>query len=626
MDWKKSENDMLKNFHNGSNFKAYEFFGCHKILKDKYVFRVWAPHAKAVALSGAFCGQAETELPMNRLCDGESFEAEVAARAGDRYRFIIHTYDGRVLEKADPYAFKSDYPATFRSVVCDLPEPAEYPQLFQRQPKNLPINIYEVNLLSWKRRADGSYYTYKDLEKELVPYVKEMGYTHVEFMPVTEFPFDGSWGYQVTGYFSVTSRLGTLQEFKELVDAFHANGIKVLLDWVPAHFPKDDWGLYEFDGQPLYECPLWDRMEHSGWGTRKFDFGRGEVDSFLLSSAHFLFDIYRVDGLRVDAVASLLYLDYDRANGDFTPNEHGGNDNLQAIEFIKKFNSTIKNNFAGAITVAEESTAYPKVTGAIEDGGLGFDFKWNMGWMNDVLFYCRQDPYFRNHHHNKMTFSLVYAFSENYVLPLSHDEVVHVKGSIINKMPGEYADKFAGVRALLGYTYAHPGKKLNFMGYEIAQFKEWDYREGIEFFLTKYELHAKMQAFVKKLNYFYRECKPLYDIDDGWNGFEWLVVDDKYNNLFAFSRYSKDGQSLTAVINFSGVDLNGYQIGIEKGRYVAVLNTDDKAFGGSGKIKKKVYIAKKQTCNGKDYSITLNIPKLTCMYFIKENKFPGELK
>ena len=619
MVWKKTEKNMLEKFHSGNDFKAYEFFGCHKISKDKYVFRVWAPHAKSVSLLGTFCGQAETSYSMLKLCDGESFEIEVNAQAGDKYRYAILTYEGRVSQKADPYAFKSDYPASFWSQVYDLPKPSDYPQLFQKQPKNLPVNIYEVSLLSWKRHEDGSYYSYKELENELVPYVKEMGYTHVEFMPITEFPYDGSWGYQVTGYFSVTSRLGTPQDFKDLVDAFHANGIKVLLDWVPAHFPKDEWGLYEFDGQPLYECPLWDRMEHSGWGTRKFDFGRSEIDSFLLSAAHFLFDIYRIDGLRVDAVASLLYLDYDRANGDFTPNEFGGNGNLQAIEFIKKLNSTIKSNFAGAITVAEESTAYSKVTGDIQDGGLGFDFKWNMGWMSDVLFYCRQDPYFRNHHHNKMTFSLVYAFSENYVLPLSHDEVVHVKGSIINKMPGEYADKFAGERALLGYMYAHPGKKLNFMGYEIAQFKEWDFREGIEFFLKKYDLHAKMQAFVKELNLFYKNCKPLYDIEDSWDGFEWLVVDDKFNNLFAFSRYSGDGQSLTAVINFSGVDLNGYKIGIEKGKYVAVLNTDDKAFGGSGKIKKKVYITKKQACNGKDYSITLNIPKLTCMYFIKEN-------
>ena len=505
------------------------------------------------------------------------------------------------------------------SVVCDLPKPSDYPQVFTEQPHYMqPINIYEVNLLSWKRHSDNSFYTYAELEKELVPYVKEMGYTHVEFMPVTEFPFEGSWGYQVTGYFSVTSRLGSPEDFKRLVDAFHANGIRVLIDWVPAHFPKDDWGLYEFDGQPLYECPLWDNMEHSGWGTRKFDFGRGEVDSFLLSSARFFFDIYRIDGIRVDAVASMLYLDYDKPACEFTPNEYGGNINLKAVEFIKKLNTSIKKVYKGALTFAEESTSFDGVTKKVCDGGLGFDYKWNMGWMNDVLFYCRQDPYFRNHHHNKLTFSLMYAFSENFVLPLSHDEVVHVKGSIVNKMPGEYADKFAGERSLMGFMYAHPAKKLNFMGYELAQFKEWDYKAGIDFCLLEYELHAKMQQFIKALNLFYRENKPLFEIDNSWDGFKWLVVDDKYNNLLAFSRYDKNGESITAVINFSGVDLSGYRIGIDKGRYALVFNTDDKAFGGSGKIRRKIYLTEKQTCNEKEYSIKLDIPKLTCMYLKKQ--------
>ncbi|MBD5632380.1 MAG: 1,4-alpha-glucan branching protein GlgB [Clostridia bacterium] len=612
-----SQDFCLENFHNGKEYKAYEFFGCHKVSDGLYVFRVYAPRAESVSVYGNFNGSRDIAYAMQDI-GGGCFEAQIRANVGDTYKYMIATRDKRVLFKADPYAFKSDYPNSFSSVVYELPEKSEYAPLFQAQPKDVPVNIYEVNLLSWKRHADKSYFTYKELERELVPYVKEMGYTHVEFMPVTEFPYDGSWGYQVTGYFSVTSRLGTPEDFKSLIDAFHNSGIKVILDWVPAHFPKDDWGLYEFDGQPLYECPLWDRMEHAGWGTRKFDFGRGEVDSFLLSAAYFLFDRYRIDGLRVDAVASMLYLDYDRADGDFTPNIYGDNRNLEAIEFIKKFNHIIKRDFVGAITVAEESTAYPRVTGKLEDDGLGFDYKWNMGWMNDVLFYCRQDPYYRNYHHNKLTFSLVYAFSENYVLPLSHDEVVHVKGSIVNKMPGEYADKFAGERSLLGFMYAHPGKKLNFMGYEVAQFKEWNYQEGIEFFLTEYELHSKMQAFVKTLNYFYRECPPLYEIDDSWDGFKWLVVDDKYNNLLAFTRYSKSGKSITAVINFSGVDLNEYKITTESGRYRLVLNTDDKAFGGTGKIKKQIYLTKKQQGTAKEYYLSVNIPRLTCMYFIKE--------
>lgn len=608
----------LKNFHDGNDCKAYEFFGCHKAENGKYVFRVWAPHAKAVSVRGEFSGEKLKDYPMTRLFDGESFEVEIFAKAGDKYLYAIDTYDNRQLVKADPYAFRSDFPVSFKSVVCDLPKLSEYGELLVPHDYDKPINVYEVNLLSWKRHADNSYYSYKDLRQELVPYVKDMGYTHVELMPVTEFPFDGSWGYQVTGYFAITSRLGSLQDFKDLIDEFHKNGIKVLLDWVPAHFPKDDWGLYEFDGSPLYECPLWDRMEHSGWGTRKFDFGRAEVDSFLLSSANFLFDIYQIDGLRVDAVASMLYLDYDRAFGDYTPNKFGSNGNLEAIEFIKKFNLSIKSRYKGAITVAEESTSYPKVTDKVENGGLGFDYKWNMGWMNDVLFYCRQDPYFRNHHHNKLTFSLVYAFSEKFVLPLSHDEVVHVKGSIANKMSGEYLDKLAGERALLGFMYAHPGKKLNFMGYEIAQFSEWNYTTGIDFFLLDNEPHRQIKTFVKYVNDLYRSLPPLYEIDFGWEGFKWLVVDDKFNNLLAFQRFDKSGHSLICVINFSGVDLIKYKLPADKGNYRCILNTDDLSFGGAGKIRKKTYKTVNQTGDKDTSLIMLDIPKLTCMYLKKE--------
>ncbi|MDE6868780.1 MAG: 1,4-alpha-glucan branching protein GlgB [Clostridia bacterium] len=602
----------LESFHNGTNFRAYEFFGCHRISESEYVFRVWAPHAKSIKIIGL----GQNGVDMVRLSDNESFEAVTLAEEGQLYAYCISTYDGREIVKADPYAFASDIPKSFYSKVVDLKKGGRYhpeiPDFGQ------PVNIYEVSLLSWKRHKDNSYYTYSELEKELVPYVKNLGYTHVEFMPVTEFPYDGSWGYQVTGYFAVTARLGTPAEFKSLIDAFHANGIKVILDWVPAHFPKDGWGLYEFDGQPLYECPLWDRMEHTGWGTRKFDFGRGEVDSFLLSSAAFFFDIYDVDGLRVDAVASMLYLNYDKCDGDWTPNIYGDNRNLEAIEFIKKFNTTIKDNFPHAIICAEESTAYNGVTEKIESGGLGFDYKWNMGWMNDVLFYCRQDPYFRSYHHNKITFSLVYAFSENFILPLSHDEVVHVKGSIVNKMWGEYGDKFAGERALLGFMYAHPGKKLNFMGYEIAQFKEWDFTTGIDFCLLKFEKHRKMTAFVKKLNSFYLSNKPLYEIEKSWEGFEWLSVDDSFNNVLAFSRYSKSGESITAVINFSGVDIKDYRIGIRQGRYRLVFNTDLKSFGGDGKTIRKVFTTKKIASHGKDYSISIDIPRLSCIYLKSE--------
>ncbi len=616
MKGEKSQKSLFDRFHSGKEYKAYGFFGCHRAGDGKYVFRVWAPHAESVLLEGSFNGF--TGQKMKRLSDGECFGLTLSAKSGDKYLYRILTRDGRELLKCDPYSFLYDMRGEPCSVVYDLPEPAEYKPIFEKSSYSEPINIYEVNLLSWKRRADGGYLGYSGLEKELVPYVKKMGYTHVEFMPVTEFPYDGSWGYQVTGYFCPTSRLGAPEEFQSLINAFHAEGIKVIIDWVPAHFPKDDFGLYEFDGEPLYESPLWDRMELGGWGTRRFDFGRGEIDSFLLSSAYLFFDIYRVDGLRVDAVASMLYLDYDRKNGDFTPNIYGDNRNLQAIEFLKKFNAVIKKDFPGALTVAEESTAFAGVTKSVEEGGLGFDFKWNLGWMNDTLFYCRQDPYFRNHHHEKLTFSLMYAFSERYILPLSHDEVVHVKGSILNKMWGEYADKFSGERLLLAYMYAHPGKKLCFMGYEVAQFTEWNYNSGVEFFLKKFEKHAKMTVFVRFLNVFYKSCRALYESDDSWKGFEWISVDDKFNNFLAFYRYSADGNALICAANFSGVDLFGYEIGVERGKYKIVLNTDDKRFGGAGKLKKRIFVARNNKASrGKGYALYLDIPRLTCMYMIK---------
>lgn len=608
--------EKLKLFHNGLDISAYDFFGCHNLGEGKYVFRVWAPHAVKVSVVGDFNGWDENAAVMQLLCDGESYAAELTAKEGDRYKFCITTFDGRKLLKFDPYSFCSDFPRSQASVI--------YTRLTSKQrfaaagEGEQPVNIYEVNLLSWKRHKNGKYYTFSELKRCLVPYVKDMGYTHVEFMPVTEYPFDGSWGYQVTGYFCVTARLGTPEDFADLVEEFHKNGIRVILDWVPAHFPKDDFALYEFDGQPLYECPLWDNMEHSGWGTRRFDFGRGGVDSFLLSSAVYFFDRFAVDGLRVDAVAAMLYLDYDRAEGQWTPNEYGENRNLKATQFIKKFNGLIKGKFAGAITVAEESTAYEGITKPLEEDGLGFDYKWNMGWMNDVLFYCRQDPLYRHYHHQKITFSMVYSLNERYILPLSHDEVVHVKGSIVNKMPGEYADKFSGERALLGFMYAHPGKKLNFMGYEVAQFSEWNYNAGIEFFLKKFEKHRKMSVFVKELNNFYLNCKPFYEIETDWKGFEWLVVDDLINNVLAFNRYDKQGNCVCAVFNFSGIDQLAYTFGQNEGKYALAFSSDEKRFGGDGKLRKRSFTTKKQPSHGKEYSLTMDIPKLSCLYFIKE--------
>ncbi|MDE6850133.1 MAG: 1,4-alpha-glucan branching protein GlgB [Clostridia bacterium] len=606
--------EKLKIFHNGEDVSAYEFFGCHKCA-DGYVFRVWAPHAVKVSVVGDFNGWNGQSDIMTLLPDGESYQSVISAREGDRYKFCITTFDGRKLYKADPYAFRSDFPKSTSSVIHTM---SKRVQRLAPLDGEQPVNIYEVNLLSWKRHKDGSYYSFKELAKTLVPYVKNMGYTHVEFMPVTEYPFDGSWGYQVTGYFSVTARLGLPEDFAALVKAFHDSGIRVILDWVPAHFPKDDFALYEFEGQPLYECPLWDNMEHSGWGTRKFDFGRGGVDSFLLSSAAYFLDRFGIDGLRVDAVAAMLYLDYDRCAGQWTPNEYGDNRNLKAIEFIKKFNLKLKDKFSGTVTVAEESTAYPGVTSSVKNGGLGFDYKWNMGWMNDVLFYCRQDPLYRHYHHQKITFSMVYSLNERYILPLSHDEVVHVKGSIVNKMPGEYADKFATERALLGFMYAHPGKKLNFMGYEIAQFSEWNYKAGIEFFLKEYDKHRQMTAYVKALNSFYKSHKPLYDIETDWKGFEWLVVDDVINNVLVFNRYDNDGNCLCAIINFSGIDQTNYTFGQHVGKYRVAFNSDAARFGGGGKFNKRIYNTKTRLSHGNENSLTVDIPKLACLYLIKE--------
>ena len=612
------QNDnLLTLYHEGIGIRSYEFFGCHKSKKGSgYVFRVWAPHAEKAFVVGLF-GKEYNEYEMVKLSDNQSFEVYLDfARCGDLYKFCMQTYDGRKIYKADPYAFKSDFPNSTNSVIFDELEDAEYERGNDCLSK--PFNVYEVNLLSWKKWEDGSYYSYKDLENELVPYVKNMGYTHVEFMPITEYPFDGSWGYQVTGYFSIVNRLGSPQDFQNLVKAYHKAGIKVILDWVPAHFPKDEYALFEFDGQPLYECPDMQRGEHKGWGTRVFDFGRPEIESFLLSAVCYFLSKFAIDVLRIDAVSSMLYLDYDKKQGEWTPNIYGDNKNLEAIAFIRKFNTLLKENFQGLIVIAEESSAFDGVTRSVDKGGLGFDYKWNMGWMNDVLFYCRQDPIYRKHYHNKMTFSMVYAFSENYVLPLSHDEVVHVKGSILNKMTGEYDDKFAGERLLLAFMFAHPGKKLNFMGYEIGQFSEWNYATQIDWFLTEYEKHAKMQRYVKELNLLYKQTPALFEIENSWDGFEWLIVDDDINNVFAFNRYDKNKDAVTCIFNFSGIDLLNFRIGIDEGKYRVLFNTDKTIYGGNGKFNKRIIKSEKISSHNKENSIILDIPKLTCIYLIKQ--------
>ena len=613
-------------FHQGKNFKAYDFYGAHPYKEDGkkgFVFRVWAPHAEEVSVVGDFNSWDPAAHVMQRMQDGESFELAVPGLKNYTvYKYCIRTKDGRYLYKADPYAFHAETPPKTASKTFDLGKfkwtDKEYCK--KRDAGNSyssPMNIYEMNALSWRQYGDGNYFAFDKLVEDLIPYLLKMGYTHVEFMPLSEYPYDASWGYQVTGYFAVTSRLGTPHDFMRLVNELHKNGIGVILDWVPAHFPKDAHGLYEFDGESLYESSAWDRREHKSWGTHRFDYGRAEVLSFLISNAVFFFEKFHIDGLRVDAVASMLYLDYDKKPGEWLPNKYGENKNLEAIDFLRRLNTTIFAEYPHALMIAEESTAWPLVTKPADVGGLGFNFKWNMGWMNDVLDYMKTDPFFRKGCHNKLTFSMMYAFTENYILPISHDEVVYGKRSLIDKMPGTYEEKFANLRAFMGYMMSHPGKKLLFMGCEFGQFKEWDYREGLEFFLDEYPMHHKLSVMNATLNRLYRETPALYEIEDSWDGFEWLAVDDADRNMLAYMRRDRQGNSIAVVINFSGTTCTGYRLGMPKGKYRVLFNTDLPAYGGSGQLKKRVFQTQKKPSHGKEYSISIELPALTCVYLEK---------
>ena len=621
------------------DYRRWNYFGAHPCSEngqEGYRFRVWAPNARQVNLMGDFNGWDANALPMN-WTEGSVWELFVPGLAMyDSYKYAIHTHDGRVLAKADPYAFHAETRPGTASKCYDLSgyEWGDKAWLTWRK-KHLvydnPLNIYEMHLGSWRRGGDGAFLNYRDIAKWLVPYVKEMGYTHVEFMPVTEHPLDDSWGYQVTGYFAATSRFGTPHDFKYLVDELHKAGVGVILDWVPAHFPKDAFGLYEFDGQPLYEYADPRKGEHADWGTRVFDYARWEVRDFLIASALFWLEEYHIDGLRVDAVASMLYLDYGRQDGQWVPNMYGGHENLEAVDFLKRLNEMVFADHPDVLMIAEESTAWPKVSRPLYDGGLGFNLKWNMGWMNDTCRYIKEDPIYRQYHHNDLTFSTMYAFSENFVLSISHDEVVHMKGSLLNKMPGSDWEKYAGVRAYYAYMLTHPGKKLMIMGSEFGQWNEWHFEHSLDWHLLEQqdedgERHRQLQRFFKEANALYLEQPALWQQDFNQEGFRWICGDDCNGNTVSYMRFDKKGRALLAIINFSPMEHKGYRIGVPwAGRYEEVFNTDRFEFGGGGRVNgpvKSEYIP----CHGMEQSLQVDVPPLGAVILKCAKKFPPRKK
>ena len=610
-------------FSMGTHYDIYKKMGAHEAVmngKKGVYFAVWAPNAATVSVIGEFNGWREEANPMTRLEPSGIYEGfVVGAKEGMLYKFFIKTKDGRGLYKADPFANYAEQRPGTASRITDITklrwsDAAWMEARKQRDNDSLPVSIYEVHPGSWKKHPHGEdedgFYNYREFAKSLAEYVKEMGYTHVELMGIAEHPFDGSWGYQVTGYYAPTSRYGTPEDFAYMVNYLHKQKIGVILDWVPAHFPRDAHGLEEFDGGCVYEYADPKKGEHPEWGTKVFDFGKSEVKNFLIANALYWVEHFHIDGLRVDAVASILYLDYGRENGQWTPNIYGGNKNLEAIEFFKHLNSVVLGRNHGAMMIAEESTAWPKVTGKPEEDGLGFSHKWNMGWMNDFLEYMKLDPYFRKWNHNKMTFSMTYAYAEKYILVLSHDEVVHLKCSMINKMPGLYDDKFANLRAGYAYMLGHPGKKLLFMGQEFAQLQEWSEARELDWYLLAEDKHQQMQNYVKALLHLYKKTPALYDADQDPCGFEWINADDADRSIFSFVRHSKDGKSnLLFVINFTPVARPDYRVGVPKRKqYRLVLDGDATEFGGNTTERPVVYKAVKSECDGREYSFAYDLP------------------
>ena len=612
-------------FNIGENYKSYNLLGAHFSEEDGVrgvCFAVWAPGALSVSVVCDSNGWDRTKNPMVKHEQTGIWSCFVpGVQIGERYKFSIETPLREIVLKSDPFAFSSEVRPDTASQIADMDyswgDGAWIKKREKTKPYDKPLNIYELHFGSWKRNENGDMLTYSEMADEIIPYIVNMGYTHIEIMPICEYPFDGSWGYQVTGYFGATSRYGSPKELKAFIDKCHRAGIGVIMDWVPAHFPRDAHGLRLFDGTPLFEHPDPRLGEHKEWGTLVFNWEKKEIHSFLISNAVFWLEEYHIDGLRVDAVSSMLYLDYNRRDGEWVANKYGGRENLAAIEFLQKLNSVVFGMFPNILMIAEESTAWSGVTKPVDQGGLGFNFKWNMGWMNDILRFMSMDPYFRGSNHNMLTFSMMYAYSENYILPLSHDEVVHGKKSLLDKMYGNYEQKFAGLKLLYSFMYAHPGKKLVFMGGEFGQFVEWRYAEGLDWQLLDYESHMGIKRFVKDLNEFYKSNRSMHENDYDWQGFTWLDAEDWEHSVVSFVRSSKSGRDKTlAVANFAAQLHKDYKIKVPaRGEYEVVLSTDDKKYGGKTETLPRVK-AKKE---GDGYYITLDLAELSAVY-IKKTK------